>query len=800
MDKPRTFNGDLDHLPPALERLTAERRWLVWQWKMRRKKSGEPDLDNDGNPKWTKPPFQARFPKHHAATDDPTTWGTYLDAVDAVKYGEADGIGYALFESKLGAVDLDKCRDVVTGKVDDWAEELHAEAGDAYHEVTVSGQGTRILGITNGPTRQRRFNLGDGAGIELYRNTKKYITISGNERGTCAELPPIDDLIDTLEERFDTRKGRKRDFNDAGSQARDYADLIHNGAPDGDRSEEFQRAVWHLASKGMTAEEITDELARHPAGIGAKYADRLHEEVLRSYGKWCSRRRADATGCDGEAAPWPQIHVVPGELPRMINEAETALIGLGRDIYQRGGMIVRPVLLPTRTFHDGETEAWRILEVPRGHLAETLARAAQWLKYDGRRRKWVGADVPGPVVEAYQGRAGEWRLPVLTGVTGTPCLRRDGSLHDAPGYDSRTGLLYKPECLFAPIPARPTRDDALAALRLFDDLVRCFPFVTPADKAVVLSAILTALDRHNMASAPLHGFSATAAGTGKSKLADIVSILATGRSCAVKAQSESEEELEKRLDADLLQGAAIITIDNCERPLCGAALCQILTQRTKAVRVLGVSKNVDASTAVTVMATGNNLQVARDLTRRVVLCSLDAGVEHPELRKFDWDAAVVAREQRGRLVAAALTILRGWHCAGTRTVVDPLGSFEEWSQRIRSPLLWLGCADPCETTLQVGAEDPEVEQLREVMTAWKECIGPKTPMKVRDIINKALLAPDLHNALMSVAMARGRVEVSPERLGRWLNHIKGRIVTKMSIRKSREMKNHQLWYLDIGFM
>jgi hypothetical protein len=32
MDKPRTFNGDLGHLPGALERLTAERRWLVWKW------------------------------------------------------------------------------------------------------------------------------------------------------------------------------------------------------------------------------------------------------------------------------------------------------------------------------------------------------------------------------------------------------------------------------------------------------------------------------------------------------------------------------------------------------------------------------------------------------------------------------------------------------------------------------------------------------------------------------------------------------------------------------------------------
>ena len=35
---------------------------------------------------------------------------------------------------------------------------------------------------------------------------------------------------------------------------------------------------------------------------------------------------------------------MPGELPRIVNEAEDALILLGREIYQRGGMVVRPVL------------------------------------------------------------------------------------------------------------------------------------------------------------------------------------------------------------------------------------------------------------------------------------------------------------------------------------------------------------------------------------------------------------------------------------------------------------------------
>jgi putative DNA primase/helicase len=169
-----------------------------------------------------------------------------------------------------------------------------------------------------------------------------------------------------------------------------------------------------------------------------------------------------------------------------------------------------------------------------------------------------------------------------------------------------------------------------------------------------------------------------------------VSILATGRNAAVKAQPGTEDELEKRLNSELLQGATIITIDNCEHPLQSAFLCQMLTQETVSIRPLGQSRTVDASTAATVMATGNNQQITGDLIRRALLCSLDARCEHPERRHFDSDAKDVAKAQRGRLVSAALTVLRAWHSAGARIERSPLGGFEEWSQRIRAPLIWLG--------------------------------------------------------------------------------------------------------------
>jgi hypothetical protein len=155
------------------------------------------------------------------------------------------------------------------------------------------------------------------------------------------------------------------DFNNAGPQSDtvDYEDLIAGGALRGERSEEFQRTVWHLAAQGKSEEEIAEELEQHPAGIGAKYSNRLLIEVQRSYGKWQQHRQAGATGGSATApvgASWPQIRVVAGELPRVVAEAEAALLAYGCETLRHSIMLswrlkpigfgLRSILKTTSTF------------------------------------------------------------------------------------------------------------------------------------------------------------------------------------------------------------------------------------------------------------------------------------------------------------------------------------------------------------------------------------------------------------------------------------------------------------------
>jgi primase-polymerase (primpol)-like protein len=146
-DKPATYSGDLAHLPAALIPLTMKPRWVVWRWEWRVTRSGG---------RWTKPPYQAGYPKVLAKSNDSTTWGNYADAVDAVTGGEADGIGFMMHRSEIGAGDLDHCFDYETRTIDPWAEALQDEARGAYVEATVSGKGLRIIGRVAGPETIRR--------------------------------------------------------------------------------------------------------------------------------------------------------------------------------------------------------------------------------------------------------------------------------------------------------------------------------------------------------------------------------------------------------------------------------------------------------------------------------------------------------------------------------------------------------------------------------------------------------------------------------------------------------------------
>jgi hypothetical protein len=234
----------------------------------------------------------------------------------------------------------------------------------------------------------------------------------------------------------------------------------------------------------------------------------------------------------------------------------------------------------------------------------------------------------------------------------------------------------------------------------------------------------------------LHGFSSPVAGSGKSHLVDTVSKIATGREASVIAQGKDEPETEKRLGAILRYGDPLIALDNCEQPIGGDFLCQLLTQFVVRVRILGLSEAPELPTNTMVFATGNNLRVIGDLSRRALICSLDPEVERPELRIFRSNPVEKVRADRGRYVHAALTIVRAHRQSGAPRPT-PLGSFEGWSDTIRGALIWLGMADSVDTMEKVRTSDPRLDEIVAVLAHWETVHGLQTQVSANRLIHFA---------------------------------------------------------------
>ena len=169
-----------------------------------------------------------------------------------------------------------------------------------------------------------------------------------------------------------------------------------------------------------------------------------------------------------------------------------------------------------------------------------------------------------------------------------------------------------------------------------------------------------------------------------------------------------------------MRGSPVIAMDNCELPLEGVLLNQSLTQQGVELRILGFSKMITAQTMAVHTATGNNLTIKGDLTRRSVVARLDPKVAQPELRDFAYDPLADAKSNRGELVAAVLTVLLAYHIAGRpNRPSPPLQSFVPWSHTVRGALLWLGQGDPVKTMERLRKNDPVLKNV----TAVAHCLA-----------------------------------------------------------------------------
>lgn len=766
-----------------------------------------------------------------AKVNDPSTWGTFAEAKLAMTQLSCDRyrrsarplyLAIALVKD-LGVIfiDMDKIRDKDTEQIEPWAMEI-IDLCNSYTEISQSGTGVHILG-----TGIKRFKANRKGQLEIYDHGR-FCIITNKPIHSENSLRDITNATEIVAEKHGIKEERPISQQQIISPTPLSDEEILEKAIKAKNKEKFIALFYQGDITGYGGNNSLADLAL--VQILAFWTqdydqiDRLFRRSALNRKKWEGRadyrERTIAAALSHARVKYRykneplllkdtktgDIFVKPGFLHQTTDRAEEVLLTGCHGIFQRAGRLVRIIQAAGREFITATEQPKKrlvnrhdssliITDVEPVYLTELLTKNAKWIKFDVRVSKPKQIDCPEKISKTLLARK-QWKLPILRGIIQCPTLREDGTILEIPGYDESSGLFFDPgEAVFDPIPSNPTKEVAKEALNKLLMPLRDFPFDGKESKSVVVAAILTAIIRKSLPTAPLFAFSSPKMGSGKSLLADVVSYIATGKPNSVIPPVDDEMEERKRLMGILLDGDPVVCFDNIERPFGSSALCSILTQTEYKDRILGETRTVSIPTNITFLATGNNLTFVGDLSTRVLLCKLDPKCERPEERPFSENLHEFIPQQRGILVNAAVTILRAYEVAGKPAQnIKPFGRFEKWSNLVRSAIVWLDMSDPVDSRREIENSDPVRITLGNLYIAWVKALGNMS-VKLKAVISKAQEDEDLKDALMEFA-PDGRGGINTRVLGKKLSSFRNRIEAGFYIEKTGTNQGVDTWRIS----
>jgi len=429
-----------------------------------------------------------------------------------------------------------------------------------------------------------------------------------------------------------------------------------------------------------------------------------------------------------------EIMLNDAEKPRVVKEATEAITNY---VFQNANQLVRPM----KTL-DGVT----IMPITPEALDLLLNQVCRFRKPNMRGR---GARLGEPVdcgcppwLTKTLCKLQKWaKIRILDSVTRVPYLRPNrtiGGLQD--GYDGPSRCWSIGGKRWLEVSESPTDDEAKGALAVLTDVVAEFPFTDLSGVAVFLAAVLSIVARRAIKGhVPLIAIDASAPGSGKTLLASVIAMIATGKMPGISSATKDDEELRKAILGHLSGGETVIVFDNCTGRFGGAVMDRWITATVWSDRLLKENRIVSLPNECVVIMTGNNSRVEGDTATRTISISLRPNCERPEERTFRNPILLKYVEDRQcELIHAALTILR-WHIAkgmpeysqcvhidadgnSSQAAVKPFGRFEEWSRLVRHAIIGLGLPDPVQSAEAIRKVDEASAQRKAflgALAAWK---------------------------------------------------------------------------------
>jgi hypothetical protein len=422
-----------------------------------------------------------------------------------------------------------------------------------------------------------------------------------------------------------------------------------------------------------------------------------------------------------------------------------------------------------------------------------------------KRGDVVAARPPGWCIGAVHVRGQYSGIRPLYAVVDHPVLRQDGTILLAPGYDASTQL-YLASNKPIRLPDRPTLADAQEATEMRLEVVQDFPFATDGHRSAWLAGLLTPLARFAFEGpAPLFLVDANVRGSGKGLLLDCICTITTGKRFTIATYTDDLDQLRKRFLSLAIAGERLVLFDNLEGRFGNAVLDAALTATSWEDRLLGVNRMVRAPLLVTWYATGNNVAVHADTARRICHVRLESPHEHPELRRDFKHPELLkhVEDRRDELLVAALTILSAYCVAGKPSQdLSAWGSFQGWSQLVRSALVWCGLPDPAMTRMQLQKHsDVTAEHLSVLISCWEQLdpdrqglTGSEVIETIKKYMDKKATEPapahilDLKDAIEAMV---GRLD--PKALGYLLRSHRRRIFNGKYLDIPRTVKRAARW-------
>lgn len=198
-----------------------------------------------------------------------------------------------------------------------------------------------------------------------------------------------------------------------------------------------------------------------------------------------------------------------------------------------------------------------------------------------------------------------------------------------------------------------------------------FSFRSNADRSNAVGMMLTSLF-HHLFPGKVPGFvvEANQPGAGKGELAQVLSVIKTGKSSATITFTYDESELEKRMGASVKRGDRLLILDNVKpsmsgKEIGGAVLERTLTDRIASFRILGQSETIQVPNNILVVLTYNGGTLSRDLASRSIRSYLEV-VGAPENRHFDIpDIVSYCEENLESIIGELMLMVKVWKDKGS---------------------------------------------------------------------------------------------------------------------------------------